>query len=56
VFAVIGGKAGGHHLPFFSKLNMKHAARRLEGYGYQVARLRIPVAELLRKRKKLLPR
>jgi len=45
VFAVISDKPGALTLPFFSRLNLKHAARRLEGYGYRVALAKIEVAQ-----------
>ena len=43
VFAVISNAPGELTLPFFSRLNLKHAARRLEGYGYKVAKAKIGV-------------
>jgi uncharacterized protein (TIGR04141 family) len=52
VFAVISDTDGDLTLPFFSRLNIKHAARRLEGYGYNVAKLKVPVAAGRRKLKK----
>jgi uncharacterized protein (TIGR04141 family) len=39
-------------LPFFSKLNIRHAVRRLEGYGYRVSLAKIPVDEEIKKTKK----
>jgi uncharacterized protein (TIGR04141 family) len=45
VFAVVSDVPGDLTLPFFSRLNMKHAARRLGGYGFRVARAKIPVNE-----------
>lgn len=52
VFAVISDIPGDLVLPFFSRLNLRHAVRRLEGYGYRVARAKIPVNETLSKLKK----
>ena len=38
VFAVISDRPGPLVLPFFSRLNLKHAVRRLDGYGFRVAK------------------
>jgi len=43
VFAVVSDRPGSLTLPFFSRLNLKHAARRLEGYGFRVAKAKIAV-------------
>lgn len=53
VFAIVSDRPGTLVLPFFSRLNLKHAARRLEGYGFRVAKAKIPVSELLTKLKKI---
>jgi uncharacterized protein (TIGR04141 family) len=53
VFAIVSDRPGSLTLPFFSRLNLKHAARRLEGYGFRVAKAKIPVAELRAKLKKI---
>lgn len=45
VFAIISDAPGDLILPFFSRLNLRHATRRLEGYGYQVALAKINVSE-----------
>lgn len=52
VFAVVSDAPGDLVLPFFSRLNLKHAVRRLEGYGYRVARAKIPVKDTLARLKK----
>lgn len=52
VFAVISDAPGDLILPFFSRLNFKHAVRRLEGYGYRVARAKISVKDSLARLKK----
>ena len=52
VFAVISDVPGELVLPFFSRLNLKHAARRLEAYGYRVERAKVEVDEILSKLKK----
>jgi uncharacterized protein (TIGR04141 family) len=46
VFAVISDRPGPRVLPFFSRLNLKHAVRRLAGYGFRVAKAKIPVADV----------
>lgn len=48
VFAVISDIPGELSLPFFSRLNLKHAARRLAGYGYRVSIAKIPVDDIYR--------
>jgi hypothetical protein len=49
VFAIISDRRGELRLPFFSRLNLKHAARRLEAYGFRVARAKIDVNEVFSK-------
>lgn len=49
VFAIISDRRGDLRLPFFSRLNLKHAARRLEAYGFRVARAKIDVNEAFSK-------
>jgi len=48
VFAVVSDAPGDLVVPFFSRVNLKHAARRLCGYGYQVSRAKIEVTEQYR--------
>jgi len=55
VFAVVSDEPGDLTLPFFSRLNLKHAVRRLQGYGFNVALTKIPVSEKLTKLKKCKP-
>jgi len=44
VFAVISSEPGpALHLPFFSRLNLRSATRRLQAYGFRVAVAKIPV-------------
>ena len=43
VFAIVSDRSGPLALPFFSRINLKHAARRLEGYGFRVAKAKITV-------------
>ena len=46
VFAVVSTQAGEElSLPFFSRLNLRAAARRLQGYGYRVSIAKIPVQQ-----------
>jgi len=45
VFAIVSDRAGSLALPFFSGLNLKHAARGLQGYGFHVAKTKIAVSE-----------
>ena len=45
VFAVISDRPGPLVLPFFSRLNLRHAVRRLDGYGFRVAKAKILVTE-----------
>ena len=49
VFAIISDRPGPLRLPFFSKLNFKHAVRHLTGYGFRVAKVKIGVSQRLRK-------
>lgn len=52
VFAVISEKRGQLELPFFSKVNLRHAVRRLEAFGYKVALAKIGVDDAFVKKKK----
>ena len=46
VFAVISKQQGeGLSLPFFSRLNLRAAARRLQAFGYRVSIAKIPVQQ-----------
>lgn len=45
VFGVISAVPGDLAIPFFSRLNLKHAAKRLSGYGYRVSVAKIEVTE-----------
>jgi uncharacterized protein (TIGR04141 family) len=56
VFAIISNRPGALHLPFFSRLNAKHAARRLQAYGFRVAKAKIEVDEIFGKTGKFRPR
>jgi uncharacterized protein (TIGR04141 family) len=44
VFAIISDQVGEDlAIPFFSRLNLRHAMKVLEGYGYKVSLLKIKV-------------
>jgi uncharacterized protein (TIGR04141 family) len=43
VFAIVSDRPGALRLPFFSRLNLRHAARRLDGYGFRIAKAKILV-------------
>ena len=46
VFAVVSNQVGEDlSLPFFSRLNLRAAARRLQAYGYRVSIAKIPVQQ-----------
>src|SRR5690606_19414169 len=42
-FAIVSRSPGGLVLPFFSKVNLRNAARTLAGFGYRVTLTKIPV-------------
>jgi len=50
VYAIVSDIDGDLELPFFSKLSLKNARRRIEGFGYGVAISKIDVAEEIRKK------
>jgi uncharacterized protein (TIGR04141 family) len=41
VFAIISKSKNPLDIPFFSKVSLRNARRRLEGYGYRVAKKKI---------------
>ncbi len=53
VFGIVSDRPGPLVLPFFSRLNLKHAVRRLEGYGFRVAKAKIEVNDARAKLKKI---
>ncbi|MEW8692239.1 MAG: TIGR04141 family sporadically distributed protein [Candidatus Thiodiazotropha endolucinida] len=56
VFAIVSDVEGPDlMIPFFSRLNLRSAVRRLEGYGYRVAIAKIPVNPARSKRKRYDP-
>lgn len=50
VYAIVSDIDGDLELPFFSKLSLKNARRRIEGFGYKVALSKIDVADEVRKK------
>jgi len=55
VFAIISDSEGDDlELPFFSRLNLRHAVRRLKGYGYKVSLAKIRVSKKLKVLKRYL--
>ena len=56
VFGIISDRAGPLRIPFFSRLNFKNAVRRLEAYGYRVAKAKIAVEEVFSKTRKEMKR
>ena len=50
VYAIVSDIDSELELPFFSKLSLKNARRRMEGYGYNVAITKINVVDEIRKR------
>lgn len=53
VYAIVSDIDGELDIPFFSKLSLKNARRRLEGYGYKVALSKIDVSDEIRKKQKI---
>ena len=45
VFAIISKSDKPLTMPFFSKVGIRHALRRLRGFGYQVSLAKIPVTK-----------
>jgi uncharacterized protein (TIGR04141 family) len=56
VFGIISDRPSPLRIPFFSRLNFKNAARRLEAYGYRVAKARIAVEAIFSKTRKEMKR
>lgn len=50
VYAIVSDIDGDLELPFFSKLSLKNARRRMEGFGYKVALSKINVDDEIRKK------
>lgn len=52
VYAIVSRSPGELRVPFFSRLTVRHAARRLQGFGYRVALAKIsvdPVRSMLKR-------
>jgi uncharacterized protein (TIGR04141 family) len=45
VLAVVSDRPGDLVIPFFSRLNLKHVARRIRTFGYELAIAKIEVAD-----------
>ncbi len=43
-YAIMSGVPGDLHIPFFSKVVMKNAVKRLQAYGYKVTKKKIPIS------------
>lgn len=53
VFAIVSDSEGEDiTIPFFSRLNLRAAVSRLEGYGYRVALAKVPVSRFISKLKR----
>lgn len=52
VFAVISDKPEALELPFFSRVNLRQASRRLQAFGYRTALAKVQVAEAKAKLKR----
>ena len=50
VYAIVSEIDGDLELPFFSKLSLKNARRRLEGFGYRITLSKVEVVDEIRKR------
>lgn len=55
IFAIVSDEEEGLTLPFFSKVNLKHAATRLGAFGYRTALAKIPVSRRMASTKKYPP-
>jgi uncharacterized protein (TIGR04141 family) len=56
VFAIVSEKAKPLELPFFSRVNLRQASRRLQAFGYRTSLLKIKVAEARAKLKRYVDR
>ena len=52
VFAIVSSKAGDLTVPFFSRVNFRQTAKRLQAFGFRVALAKIAVEETFAKTKK----
>lgn len=55
VLAIVSDQEGDLHLPFFSRLNLRNAWRRLQSMGFEVQIAKIDVDDRVKKRKTHLP-
>jgi len=56
VFGAISEKSGSLRLPFFSRVNIRQATRRLQAFGYRTALAKIQVTDARTKLKRFAPR
>lgn len=56
VFGIIKSSKKQLTMPFFSRVGIRHAVRRLQGFGYRVSLAKIDVADERSKRKKCRPK
>jgi uncharacterized protein (TIGR04141 family) len=56
VFGIISRSDKPLTMPFFSRVGIRHAVRRLQGFGYKVSLAKIGVADTRRKRQKVRPK
>jgi hypothetical protein len=47
VYAIVSGKDGELQLPFFSRVTLKNAVKKLESMGFRVAISKINVSETM---------
>jgi uncharacterized protein (TIGR04141 family) len=56
VFGIISRSDKPLTMPFFSRVGIRHALRRLQGFGYKVSLAKIGVCELRKKKQKIRPK
>jgi uncharacterized protein (TIGR04141 family) len=56
IFGIVSDRPGSLRLPFFSRVNLKHATKRLEAYGFRVAKTKINVSDVIKNLAKFRPR
>ena len=56
VFGIISRSDKPLTMPFFSRVGIRHAVRRLQGFGYKVSLAKIGVADDRRKLQKIRPK
>src|SRR5260370_32002243 len=56
VFGIISRSDKPLTMPFFSRVGVRHAMRRLQGFGYRVSLAKIGVTEFRKKKQKIRPK